>query len=107
MLSALQGLRQVVYTGSSMNPEDETWALEKGIPITVSTSRTPPKLILIIYKCLYASTEAGENGHVSLDSVAVTYFALSSVPGIRPRFEGPQHAAHSRARTQIHSFNHQ
>lgn len=43
VLSALQGLRQVVYTGTSMNPEDEAWALEKGIPITASPSRrTPP-----------------------------------------------------------------
>ncbi|KIP05680.1 hypothetical protein PHLGIDRAFT_119584 [Phlebiopsis gigantea 11061_1 CR5-6] len=34
VLEAMQGLRQVVYTGVSMNPEDEAWALANGIPIT-------------------------------------------------------------------------
>lgn len=36
VLEAMQSLRQVVYTGVSMNPEDEKWGLENGIPITVS-----------------------------------------------------------------------
>ena len=35
VLEAMQSLRQVVYTGVSMNPEDEAWALANGIPITV------------------------------------------------------------------------
>lgn len=35
VLKALQGLRQVVYTGLSMNPEDEAWALAHDIPLTV------------------------------------------------------------------------
>lgn len=35
VLAAMQGLRQVVYTGVSMNPEDEAWARAHGIPITV------------------------------------------------------------------------
>lgn len=35
VLEAMRGLRQVVYTGVSMNPEDEAWALANGIPVTV------------------------------------------------------------------------
>ena len=35
VLKAMQGLRQVAYTGVSLNPEDEAWALANGIPVTV------------------------------------------------------------------------
>jgi hypothetical protein len=38
VLEAMRGLRQVVYTGVAMNPEDEAWALANGIPVTVSIS---------------------------------------------------------------------
>ncbi|KAI0790177.1 acetyl-CoA synthetase-like protein [Irpex lacteus] len=34
VLSALQGMRQVMYTGLAMNPEDEAWAYAHGIPLT-------------------------------------------------------------------------
>jgi acyl-coenzyme A synthetase/AMP-(fatty) acid ligase len=35
VLKALQGLRQVMYTGLAMNPKDEAWAYAHGIPLTV------------------------------------------------------------------------
>ena len=35
ILSALRGMRQIAYTGASLDPVDEAWALEQGIPLTV------------------------------------------------------------------------
>lgn len=35
VLEALRGLQQIAYTGASMNPEDEQWALQEGIKLTV------------------------------------------------------------------------
>lgn len=40
VLSALQGMRQVMYTGLAMNPEDEAWAYAHGIPLTVGNLAT-------------------------------------------------------------------
>ena len=39
VLKALQGMRQVMYTGLAMNPEDEAWAFAHDIPLTVSNFR--------------------------------------------------------------------
>jgi hypothetical protein len=36
VLGALQGMGQIHYTGASLNPEDEGWAVEQGIPVTVN-----------------------------------------------------------------------
>lgn len=35
VLAALQGMGQINYTGAALNPEDEIWATEQGIPVTV------------------------------------------------------------------------
>jgi hypothetical protein len=35
VLSALKEMGQVHYTGAALNPEDEIWATEQGIPVTV------------------------------------------------------------------------
>ena len=35
VLKALQGMKQVSYTGAALNPEDEQWLIEKGIQATV------------------------------------------------------------------------
>ena len=35
ILDALRGLRQIAYTGAALNPADERWALDQGIPLTV------------------------------------------------------------------------
>ncbi|KAJ7907208.1 hypothetical protein B0H13DRAFT_1879813 [Mycena leptocephala] len=36
VLGALQGMGQIHYTGASLNPEDEGWAAEQEIPVTVN-----------------------------------------------------------------------
>lgn len=36
VLEALQNLQQIAYTGAALNLEDERWALEQGIRLTVS-----------------------------------------------------------------------
>ena len=36
ILDALRGMQQIAYTGATLNPEDEEWALRQGIPLTVS-----------------------------------------------------------------------
>ncbi|KAH8101485.1 acetyl-CoA synthetase-like protein [Cristinia sonorae] len=43
LLEALKGMRQICYTGASLNPDDEAWIMAAGIPATT----------------LYASTELG------------------------------------------------
>ncbi|KAJ3512855.1 hypothetical protein NLJ89_g3283 [Agrocybe chaxingu] len=48
---ALRGMRQVTYTGAALNPEDEQWLIENGIPATV----------------IYATTEAGLFSYTILD----------------------------------------
>ena len=35
ILQALRGMQQIAYTGATLNPEDEQWALKQGIPLTV------------------------------------------------------------------------
>lgn len=35
-LQVLQGVRQIMHTGVSLNAEDEAWALANGLPLTVS-----------------------------------------------------------------------
>lgn len=35
VLNALKSMRQICYTGASLNPENEAWIMEKGIPATV------------------------------------------------------------------------
>lgn len=44
MLSTLKDMRQIVYTGASLNPENEKWVYEQGIPVTL----------------MYATTEIGK-----------------------------------------------
>lgn len=35
VLNALRGLRQIAYTGAAINPENEKWMVDQGIPVTV------------------------------------------------------------------------
>ncbi|KAF9016263.1 acetyl-CoA synthetase-like protein [Hymenopellis radicata] len=43
VLTILRGIRQISYTGAALNPDDEAWAVENGLPLTV----------------MYATTEVG------------------------------------------------
>ncbi|KAI0641381.1 acetyl-CoA synthetase-like protein [Trametes meyenii] len=52
VLEALRGLQQIAYTGATLNPDDEQWALEQGIRLTP----------------MYANTECGPLMIASLDS---------------------------------------
>ncbi|KAH9888011.1 acetyl-CoA synthetase-like protein [Cubamyces lactineus] len=61
ILDALRGLRQIAYTGAALNPADERWALEQGIPLTP----------------MYANTECGPLMVASLDS-GEPYLRLAS-----------------------------
>jgi hypothetical protein len=36
VLAALKGMGQINYTGAALNPDDELWAEEQGIPVVVS-----------------------------------------------------------------------
>ncbi|KAJ7480176.1 acetyl-CoA synthetase-like protein [Mycena galericulata] len=47
VLSALRGMRQIVYTGASLNPEDEAWIVQQGIPATVLYATTEIALCLV------------------------------------------------------------
>ena len=40
VFDALKSLRQICYTGASMNPEDKAWLMKMKIPATVSTFRS-------------------------------------------------------------------
>ncbi|KAH9848727.1 acetyl-CoA synthetase-like protein [Lenzites betulinus] len=61
VLEALRGLQQIAYTGASMNPEDEQWALQEGIKLTP----------------MYANTECGPLMVANLDS-GESYLQLAS-----------------------------
>ncbi|KAI0821841.1 acetyl-CoA synthetase-like protein [Trametes gibbosa] len=61
VLEALRGLQQIAYTGASLNPEDERWALQQGIKLTP----------------MYANTECGPLMVASLDS-GESYLRLAS-----------------------------
>ena len=39
VLQALRVLQQCAYTGASLDPADERWALEQGIPLTVRVAK--------------------------------------------------------------------
>ncbi|CDO71051.1 hypothetical protein BN946_scf184844.g55 [Trametes cinnabarina] len=52
VLEALRGMCQIAYTGASLSPADERWALEQGIPLTP----------------MYANTECGPLMVARLDS---------------------------------------
>ncbi|KAL7277116.1 hypothetical protein ACG7TL_008961 [Trametes sanguinea] len=52
VLEALRGMCQIAYTGASLSPADERWALEQGIPLTP----------------MYANTECGPLMVAQLDS---------------------------------------
>ncbi|KAJ6575509.1 acetyl-CoA synthetase-like protein [Mycena sp. CBHHK59/15] len=47
VLSALHGMRQITYTGASLNPEDEAWIIEQKIPATVMYATTEVALCLV------------------------------------------------------------
>ncbi|KAJ6570813.1 hypothetical protein DFH09DRAFT_1462718, partial [Mycena vulgaris] len=47
VLAALRGVRQIAYTGASLNPEDEAWIIEQGIPATVLYATTEIALCLV------------------------------------------------------------
>ncbi|KAJ6604261.1 acetyl-CoA synthetase-like protein [Mycena vulgaris] len=47
VLAALRGMRQIAYTGASLNPEDEAWIIEQGIPATVLYATTEIALCLV------------------------------------------------------------
>jgi hypothetical protein len=36
VLDALKGMGQINYTGAALNPDDELWATEQGIQLTVN-----------------------------------------------------------------------
>ncbi|KAI0717111.1 acetyl-CoA synthetase-like protein [Earliella scabrosa] len=40
ILQALRGMQQIAYTGATLNPEDEQWALKEGIPLTPMYANT-------------------------------------------------------------------
>jgi acyl-coenzyme A synthetase/AMP-(fatty) acid ligase len=44
MLAALKSTKQIVYTGASLNPDNEQWIYAQGIPVTL----------------MYATTEIGK-----------------------------------------------
>ncbi len=35
VLTILRGMRQISYTGAAFNPDDEAWAVEHDLPLTV------------------------------------------------------------------------
>ncbi|KAJ7709507.1 acetyl-CoA synthetase-like protein [Mycena rosella] len=47
VLAALRGMRQVTYTGASINPEVEKWLVEQGVPIATmyATTEVSPALV--------------------------------------------------------------
>lgn len=52
VLSALQSCRQILHTGVSLNAEDEAWAYEHGLPITVQISLSDVKMDILT--CFYS-----------------------------------------------------
>lgn len=59
VLKALQGLRQITYTGASLNPDDEAWAIENKIPLAVSESVPISTQLIHLFQVMYATTEVG------------------------------------------------
>jgi hypothetical protein len=61
VLAALQGMGQINYTGAALNPEDEIWATEQGIPVTVyySPFNCCANTDMQNTQALYATTETG------------------------------------------------
>ncbi|KAJ7037809.1 acetyl-CoA synthetase-like protein [Mycena alexandri] len=47
VLSVLKAMRQLIYTGASMNPEDEAWMVAQGLPATLMYASTECCLCLI------------------------------------------------------------
>ncbi|KAK7052664.1 acetyl-CoA synthetase-like protein [Favolaschia claudopus] len=47
VLAALQGLSQIIYTGAALNPEDEIWATEQGIPVTAMYATTETAIAMV------------------------------------------------------------
>ncbi|KAF7339984.1 Acetyl-CoA synthetase-like protein [Mycena venus] len=47
VLGVLRGMHQIVYTGASLNPEDEAWIVEQGLPSTVLYATTEIALCLV------------------------------------------------------------
>ncbi|KAJ6471759.1 acetyl-CoA synthetase-like protein [Mycena vitilis] len=47
VLCALRSMRQIIYTGASLNPEDEAWIAEQGIPATVVYATTEIALCMV------------------------------------------------------------
>ncbi|KAJ7983268.1 acetyl-CoA synthetase-like protein [Mycena polygramma] len=47
VLKELRAMRQIIYTGASLNPEDEAWIVEQGIPATVLYATTEIALCLV------------------------------------------------------------
>ncbi|KAJ7204691.1 acetyl-CoA synthetase-like protein [Mycena pura] len=71
VLAALRGMRQIAYTGASLNPEDESWIVEQGIPAT----------------CLYATTEIALCLVSDLNDPK-TLPAMRVVPGVQHELAG-------------------
>ncbi|KAJ7183460.1 acetyl-CoA synthetase-like protein [Mycena filopes] len=47
VLETLQNMRQIIYTGASMNPDDEAWMVANGLPVTLLYATTEACLCLI------------------------------------------------------------
>ncbi|KAF7368498.1 Acetyl-CoA synthetase-like protein [Mycena venus] len=47
VLAALQGMGQINYTGAALNPEDEVWATEQGIPVTALYATTETAITMV------------------------------------------------------------
>ncbi|KAF7297287.1 Acetyl-CoA synthetase-like protein [Mycena indigotica] len=69
ILTVLRSMRQISYTGASLNPEDEQWIIESAIPAT----------------CVYATTEIALCLVSDLDRVKMIP-AMRLVPGVQCQF---------------------
>ncbi|KAJ7333444.1 acetyl-CoA synthetase-like protein [Mycena albidolilacea] len=47
VLAALQRMGQINYTGAALNPEDEIWATEQGIPVTALYATTETAITMV------------------------------------------------------------
>ncbi|KAI0351489.1 acetyl-CoA synthetase-like protein [Trametes cingulata] len=88
ILDALRGLQQIAYTGASLNPEDEEWALEQGIPLTP----------------MYANTECGPLMVATLDS-REPYLRLASEVKCKLLPVGLAHGEDPSATRQLYEFH--
>ncbi|KDR66678.1 hypothetical protein GALMADRAFT_232387 [Galerina marginata CBS 339.88] len=69
LLSTLKSMRQLTYTGASLNPENEKWVFEQGIPVTV----------------MYATTEISPVLASKLDDLKLLP-AMKIIPGTNVEF---------------------